>query len=90
MLVLLWSGAHLQATKASRAVGRCGKFISYETSDTVPASWEDVRRIWDQHGRVVQGEPKPGDLVGKHYFSGELKTATSSERETITTAASAQ
>jgi hypothetical protein len=76
MLDYLHKGAHLQALKASRKVGAYGKMVSFE-SDTIPADWSEIRRIWDERGRVSFGDPKPGDLTTTTTTTTTTSTSTS-------------
>jgi len=69
MLKFYRSGAHLGALKVSKRVGSYGKVCGYET-DTIP-SMAEARRIWEEKGRVVLGQPKEGDLVGHHGSSSK-------------------
>ena len=74
MLEYLRQGEHLKAMKISRTVGKYGKVYGYE-SDSIP-TWEEALKLWQEKGRVVQGEPKEGDLVGRdHGFSKESEAA---------------
>ena len=64
MLQYMRSGAHLEALKASRSLGCYAKVYGYECDqDQVPSSWEEIRQIWDENGRVVFGQPKAGDKL---------------------------
>lgn len=61
MLAYLRQGAHLEAMKASRSIGKYGKVHGYETEDVPDATWESALKRWKTEGRVVLGQPKPGD-----------------------------
>lgn len=58
MLQYMHSGAHAGAMEMFDQVAKSGKVYGYETPRIKVPSWDELRRIYEAHGRPMRGKAK--------------------------------
>lgn len=56
MLRYMHAGPHANAMEMYHQVARSGKVCGYETDRIRVPSWDELRRIYDEHGRPMRGK----------------------------------